>query len=392
MPGLGQVAEALATRQAEIGRAIAARLAAEIPEYARAPETLMADVLDGATATVGLLARAFEGGVGPSREELAVVRERAARRVHQGVSLEVFLHAYRVALFEYWDACAEEAARLDLSRDASLQLARLALDAMDLTTTHAAEGYLREETRVRTQSGRVARDLVERLLRGQPPGDLRRDPSVVGLDASGSLVTIVGRVEAASVSVGDALQLAREALEASVALGKLRPLVAIREGEIVLVGTPSHARLAALRAARRRALDDHGVDVRYGVSVPAPGFAGVERAYREAVLALSYTSPARAIVSLHELSALEVALVGANATTRAVITAKARGIRELPDEDVVTIRAFADADLNVSRAAEALGVHPNTVRYRLQRIAAGTDHDPRTFSGLVELICVLETI
>ncbi len=392
MSEIRQVAEALVARQGEIGRAIVDRLVAEIPEYGRAPETLTADVLGGAIATVGLLARAFDGGAGPSREDLAVVRELAARRVHQGVSLEVLLHAYRVALFEYWDACAEEAARLDLSRDASLRLARLALDAMDRTTTHAAEGYLREETRVRTQSGRLARDLVERLLRGQPPGDLRRDPNVIALDATGALVTIVGRVEASSLPVGDALQLAREALEESIALGKLRPLVAIREGEIVLVGTPSHARLAALRAARRRALDEHGVDVRYGVSVPAPGFASVERAYREAVLSLSYSSPARAIVSLQELSSLEVALVGADATTRAVIASKARGIPELPDEDVETIRAFADADLNVSRAAETLDVHPNTVRYRLQRIAAGTDHDPRTFAGLVELICVLETI
>ena len=37
-------------------------------------------------------------------------------------------------------------------------------------------------------------------------------------------------------------------------------------------------------------------------------------------------------------------------------------------------------------------VHPNTVRYRLARIAASTGHDPRTFSGFAELICVLETI
>jgi DNA-binding PucR family transcriptional regulator len=36
-------------------------------------------------------------------------------------------------------------------------------------------------------------------------------------------------------------------------------------------------------------------------------------------------------------------------------------------------------------------VHPNTVRYRLQQIAARTGFDPRTFAGLVELTCVLET-
>jgi sugar diacid utilization regulator len=30
------------------------------------------------------------------------------------------------------------------------------------------------------------------------------------------------------------------------------------------------------------------------------------------------------------------------------------------------------------------------VRYRLQQIAAKTGHDPRTFAGLVDLICILE--
>jgi sugar diacid utilization regulator len=36
-------------------------------------------------------------------------------------------------------------------------------------------------------------------------------------------------------------------------------------------------------------------------------------------------------------------------------------------------------------------LHPNTVRYRLQQIASKTGHDPRSFTGLVELICILET-
>ena len=36
-------------------------------------------------------------------------------------------------------------------------------------------------------------------------------------------------------------------------------------------------------------------------------------------------------------------------------------------------------------------VHPNTVRYRLQQIATKTGYDPRTFAGLTDLICILET-
>jgi sugar diacid utilization regulator len=35
-------------------------------------------------------------------------------------------------------------------------------------------------------------------------------------------------------------------------------------------------------------------------------------------------------------------------------------------------------------------VHPNTVRYRLQQIGTKTAHDARTFTGLVDLNCILE--
>jgi sugar diacid utilization regulator len=39
-----------------------------------------------------------------------------------------------------------------------------------------------------------------------------------------------------------------------------------------------------------------------------------------------------------------------------------------------------------------LQVHPNTVRYRQQRIAATTGHDPRTFAGLADLFCVVDLL
>lgn len=59
---------------------------------------------------------------------------------------------------------------------------------------------------------------------------------------------------------------------------------------------------------------------------------------------------------------------------------------------VETIRAFADADLNVTKASEQVHVHPNSIRYRLAQIAANTGYDPRTFAGLVDLMCILEVI
>ena len=391
-----RVATALAARYDEIGDAVAARILAEVPGYGDAAPEVISDLRAGATATVGLLTRTIAEGSIVRREDLGFLRELAARRVHQGISLEVFVHAYRVALLAYWDACADQATRLRIPRAAGFALAGAAIEAIDIITTQAAEAYLREETRVRTQSGRAARDLVERLINGEPIDPGRRQRAAPGLDPTGPLLTIVGRVEETTLAVGDALQLARDTLEEDMALGVTGPLIAIRHGELVAISaaTSPSAKADSLRAARQRTLAEHAIDVRYGVGVPSRGFPSVQQAYREATLSLSYTSASRPIVSLDELSALECAVVGATATTKAVIASKGVSLRALSPDDLVaaveTIRAFAAADLNVANAAQRMHVHPNTVRYRLQQIATKTGYDPRTFAGLVELLCILE--
>jgi hypothetical protein len=393
---LRRVGDALAGRYTEIGQAIAARALEEIPGYTDAAPELINDLRDGATATIELLARTFANGTSVRREDLGFLRQLAARRVHQGITLEAFIRAYRVALLAIWDACAEEAARLRLSRAAGYALAGSAIDAIDTITTQAAEAYLREETRVRTQSGRAARDLLERLIAGQPVDPRRRHAAAPGLDPSGQLLTIVGSIEQTTLAVGDALQLARDMLEESMSRGAARPVAAIRHGELVVItpGTSPRTKIATLRGARQRFIEEHNVDVHYGLSVPSQGFASVQQAYREAALSLSYTSPGRPIVSLDDLSSLECALIGATATTKAIITSKSSPLRALPQADlavaVKTIRTFAAADLNVADAASRMHVHPNTVRYRLQQIATKTGYDPRTFAGLVDLICMLE--
>ncbi len=143
-----RVGEALADRHTEVGRAIAARIVDEIPGYRDAAPELIDDLRAGATATAEVLGRTLAEGSTVRREDLGFLRGLAARRVRQGVSLEVFIHAYRVALLAFWDACADEASRLRISRDAGFALARSAIDAIDTITTQAAEAYLREETRL----------------------------------------------------------------------------------------------------------------------------------------------------------------------------------------------------------------------------------------------------
>ena len=200
---------------------------------------------------------------------------------------------------------------------------------------------------------------------------------------------VVGTVQPAEQSPDEALLLARDTLAEHLR----PPLIALRHDEIVIVTRA--VRGADLLRVRAIALSE-GVDVRFGLGLPSAGFAGVQQAHREARLCLAWATPERPLIVLADLPALETAMLGADPTARAVIAAKGARLRALDSTTraitIDTVRAFAAADLNIARAATALHVHQNTVRHRLDRIHATTGHDPRTFRGLVELLCAVETL
>jgi hypothetical protein len=374
---------------------MAKRIVTEIPEYETAGADVVADLESLAIETARLLGEMLAGEIRGDRDDLAVIRRRVARRVDQGIALEPFLHAYRVAQGEYWRACSRQSQAADLSREAAFALGSRLHEAMDTITAQAAEGYLREESRVNRRSGRATRDLVERLIAGRAEGVGRRPAAAAGLDLGGELTVAVVRTEGAGLSLDDDLESLRAALEETAAGRRARRLLAVRQGELVVIAADRDGALReSLETVRVATVPGRRLDVRVGIGRPATGAESVAGGYREALLALSYTSVERPLLSLAELGSLQVAVAGADLTSRQVIESHGAEYAALPDPTrshvAATVRAFAAASLNVTAAASDLGLHPNTLRYRLGRIAEQTGHDPRTFAGLVELICVLE--
>jgi sugar diacid utilization regulator len=71
-------------------------------------------------------------------------------------------------------------------------------------------------------------------------------------------------------------------------------------------------------------------------------------------------------------------------------------VRAFLDEDrarggalIATVRAFADADLNLRVAAERLQVHPNTAQYRLRRVQERSGRNPRRIADLLDLLVAM---
>ena len=80
----------------------------------------------------------------------------------------------------------------------------------------------------------------------------------------------------------------------------------------------------------------------------------------------------RAACVLHELLEVAAQRPGLRRGPLAELASRKRG-----DAQVATLRAYLDAHGDVGRAARDLGVHPNTLRYRVRRAVelAGVDLD-----------------
>ncbi len=97
------------------------------------------------------------------------------------------------------------------------------------------------------------------------------------------------------------------------------------------------------------------------------------------------TSPGR-VACLADLSLFDCLVARADDTAPLLAP---EGTERLDAELRRTLLTFAACDLNAGHAAARLGVHPNTVHYRLQRIGKLTKRDVRRFWDLVELVAAV---
>jgi sugar diacid utilization regulator len=56
-----------------------------------------------------------------------------------------------------------------------------------------------------------------------------------------------------------------------------------------------------------------------------------------------------------------------------------------------TLRSYASVDMNILRSAELLGVHPNTIYARWQRIFDISGLQARSFDGLSDLLIICDS-
>jgi sugar diacid utilization regulator len=273
------------------------------------------------------------------------------------------------------------------------------LTGVTFAYTHAislavAAAYMSESEALAAHRQRGRRDLLDALLAGE--GDAAahaRRAESLGLRTDVPSAVVVAQA-------GDDPQAVRLAAQALAAGEPAGAFVVPRHGEVTAV-LPVYVRRgprdlsAALGLAAERLQRSHGVELRAGVSAVCSGLGEVARAYAEARGALRHAPPVGA-VALEEVRLFDYLAERADAGAERLVTAAVQRLAEADMRQAgalaSTLRAYADCDLNVARTAERLVVHPNTVHYRLRRVADLSGRDPRRFDDLVELLTSLKLL
>jgi sugar diacid utilization regulator len=269
---------------------------------------------------------------------------------------------------------------------------------VDAASTNAGRAYVEYQQYVVAEADRARRDLLEHLLAGELParGPLMAAARRFGIDDQTRMLVAVG-MPATPDADGDGLVTA-SAVIARAGLTDSDVLVVVRQSEIVAVpaigahGDPARVceRLDDVQARLRQ----EGIPLVLGVGTIAEGVAELPRAYQEATAALDCVpDDDGGVAALPRMSPFRYLALRADETARRLVDP---ALRAFLDEDrgrggvlTATIRAFADADLNLRLAADRLQVHHNTAQYRLSRIEERTGRSPRRVDDLIDLLVAI---
>lgn len=398
------VVPAIAAPLAGSAGAATERLGAEILEQIPAfsasgnPEVLP-ELAEHAALQVAEIRRLLSGG---RPGDFGFLRQHARRRAEQKFPLEATLHAYRCGhkVLSRWIREAVSSAELPNQRQAVASVADFSIDYIDTISTIATAEYVDETRRLAERETDRRSELLDVLLRGYDESDgrvtrlLRRAGYLEQRQAF--CVAVVQPVEPREMENPARAQRLVDAVTSATAALRLRTLTGVRDNQIIAVFSDTR-RLSGWTAPQttlaervRRPLLAVGPAATIGLSTDAPSTSHVRRALDEARLALEFASVADRVVRYADVPVRKLILRVARDNVQSALPAWIDGFlaadRRARGKLLATLRAYADADLNVLQTAKRLSVHPNTVYARLQKISDETGLDAAGYHALTELL------
>ena len=391
-----EVVTGLHNRSAEIWRRTFDLLQRESPEYRNAVDeefTTESKSHCGELLTA-IIAIATGRAAKPAADPFAFVRNHAEWRARHQVPLTASLHAYRLAHKTYWGITRESLLGHSGREDALLSLTMLSdfwIEFFDYIGAVLAEAHSVEEALNAAHHARSYAGLIDDLLRGLEPRDAeaRRLRALSGIRQGAPIAVALARPFPSGnenhidleVTLRSLVRLIHQ-LPLSSSSGRL---VGIRDGEVAtIVCSAADTARGFVKSLRR-----HRLAAAVGVSRDTAEIARLPESLKEARLALELATASHPVMLFTDIDLIDLLIRRADATALRLIPESAR---DLPHDLSRTVRAFADCSLNVKQTARRLGVHSNTIYFRLKRVHALTGIDPRTFSGAQLLLTALRLL
>jgi hypothetical protein len=354
---------------ADVAREMVKAFRSEITGYTRLPESVLAgQILAVSQSNVELFFRSITELRGPTEEELAPFRESARSRAEEGLPLEDLLHAYRLGGRMGWQALLA-AAQPD-EYEALLAAAEMLMRYIDSVSAAVAQTYLDEHQHLVSEEERRQRALLEALVHPEREVPaLRELAERVGFPLADRYRPFSKALPGAPTHAHG--QLASELRSRGVLAlteGDRVTGLAVEEADEAVFGAPKG--LLALgppapRAELALALEDMRMLIGVGRQEGLSGAVEVDGFLLELLLARSPDLANR--IAGRVLGPLEA-------------------YAERRSSDLLeTLEAFLGCDLDRRKTAQQLHVHPNTLDYRLRRIAELTGLDPGRPRDLAQL-------
>ncbi len=337
------------------------------------------------------------------------VRIHAKWRAQRKVPLIASLHAYRLAHRTYSEVSQEELSRHHQVEDIVRSLTMLSafwIQLFDHIGAVLAEAHAAEEGLIVAQNTPSYGALIDGLLRGVFPGDseFSRLCTRCGIRPGATMAVAVakpypadsGKVVELEVTLRSFVRLMEQVLSPTT----FGHLVDIRNGEVVVIvcrdGDAARALMKALQQSGFPKRVSKGHSTRVGLSLDTNDVADLPRAFEEARTALDFAGPARPLMHFAAIDLSDFLVRRADSAAMRLLPGWVARFQLQNDAQATdfsrTIRAFADCSFNVKRTAQRLGVHTNTVYFRLNRIKKITGVDPRTYSGITSVLTALRLL
>lgn len=358
------VAERLESHVEDIAEVMVTTQRAEIRAYREMEDdSLIADVRTVSVTVVRMWLTVMATGRPIDQTMLTPIVEGARRRVLQGLDIESLLRAYRVGIRVMWTEIVNSPGwQGRVPHEAMAPVVTWVLNFSDLMSTTVASAYIDESAQLAREQEHRRSSLLNLILSGPEPN---RHHAPDELDLPHCVV--VARV-AEDLPLARLEQIGYE-LERRVdaAMWTVR-----HSSVVVVVRLPDHLRRQGLRSRLARLLSDDRI-LAFGVGNRAEGPAETRQSHNEATEALQigpqvvHVGPA--IYDCRELAPVLALLQDPTRARRFAQTALEPLATVLDRKWALpTLEAYLSNQGRLKEIATVLGLHPNTVKYRLNEL------------------------